>query len=84
MTAISLGYRIVSMHEHVKSLIEQALPGAKVSLEGDGCHFQARVVAAQFDGLSTLARHRLVYQALSSLMKEDIHALQLTTLTPSE
>lgn len=47
-------------------------------------HFAVCIVSPVFEGHSPLARHRLVYDALGSLMQTDIHALALRTLTPSE
>lgn len=47
-------------------------------------HYRVLVVSPRFDGLSRLAAHRLVYQALGSLLVEDIHALQIRTLTPAQ
>lgn len=51
--------------------------------ERGGGHYDVRVVSARFDGLSPVARHRLVYQALAP-MQQEIHALALKTLTPAE
>ena len=50
----------------------------------EGRHFSVRIVAPRFQGLPRLARHRLVYDALARWMPRGIHALALTTLTPSE
>ncbi len=49
-----------------------------------GGHYQVRVVAARFAGLGRLARHRLVYDALSDMMRGAIHALAIEALTPDE
>jgi BolA family transcriptional regulator, general stress-responsive regulator len=49
-----------------------------------GGHFRATVVSARFEGLSPVARQRLVYQALADEMRGEIHALALRTLTPAE
>ena len=49
-----------------------------------GGHFQLRIVAARFAGLSRVARHRLVYDSLSDLMRNAIHALAIEALTPDE
>lgn len=69
----------------IRDLIERGLPGAKAEVRGDdGVHFEATVVADAFEGKSSLARHRMVYAALGSLMGGEIHALALTTLTPAE
>lgn len=49
-----------------------------------GGHYKLRVISRQFTGLSSIARHRLIYTALSSLMSRDIHALGIIALTPDE
>lgn len=69
----------------IRKLIEQGLPGAEVEVRGDdGVHFEARVVHAGFAGKLPLARHRMVYATLGTLMGNEIHALALRTLTPDE
>ncbi|MEM9302089.1 MAG: BolA/IbaG family iron-sulfur metabolism protein [Pseudomonadota bacterium] len=69
----------------IKDLIEAGLPGANADVRGDdGVHFEARVVAPQFEGKRTLQRHRLVYGTLGDRMGGEIHALSLTTVTPDE
>lgn len=69
----------------IQAMIETGLPGAKASVRGaDGVHFEAEVVAEQFQGKLPLARHRLVYATLGDLMGGAIHALALKTLTPDE
>ena len=47
-------------------------------------HFQALVVSSAFEALSKVRRHRLVYGALGTRMREEIHALSMATLTPAE
>lgn len=49
-----------------------------------GGHYTLRVVSARFAGQSRVARHRLVYDTLGSLMQHQIHALVLTALAPGE
>ena len=51
---------------------------------GDGQHFQAVVVSGAFAGKSRVQRHQLVYAALGDRMREEIHALSMTTLSPDE
>ena len=53
--------------DEIKLLIEQGLEGSQVSVSGDGRHFQATVVAPQFEGLNMLAQHRAVYATLHQL-----------------
>ena len=47
-------------------------------------HFTVTIVSEQFTGQTTLARHRLVYQAVENLMSSEIHALSIRALTPDE
>ena len=49
-----------------------------------GGHYSVTIVAELFDGKSMVQRHQLVYQALGDLMKNEIHALGINALTPSE
>ncbi len=51
---------------------------------GDGQHFEALIVSAEFEGLARVKRHQLVYKALGARMDEEIHALSITALTPAE
>jgi BolA protein len=49
-----------------------------------GGHFRLTLVSPRFRNLSTLARHRLVYESMGELMQREIHALSITALTPEE
>ena len=42
-----------------------------------GGHFRLRIIAACFSGLSIIARHRLVYDALGTMMQREVHALSI-------
>ena len=70
--------------ESVKSGIEAGLACEHVEVIGDGQHFQALIVSAQFTGRNRVQRHQLVYRALGDRMREEIHALSMQTLTPEE
>jgi BolA family transcriptional regulator, general stress-responsive regulator len=47
---------------------------------GSGTHFRVRIASPAFDGLSRIARHRLVYDALRSFVEQGVHALAIETL----
>jgi BolA protein len=51
---------------------------------GGGTHWRLSIVSPRFAGKTTLARHRMVYQALGELMQNPIHALAITARTPEE
>lgn len=50
----------------------------------EGRHFSVRIVSRRFEGLSRVARHRLVYDALRSVIPRGIHALAIDARTPAE
>ncbi len=49
-----------------------------------GGHYHVTIVAEAFTGKTQVQRHQLVYQALGELMKQQIHALSINALSPSE
>ncbi|MEQ1776424.1 MAG: BolA family protein [Burkholderiales bacterium] len=52
--------------------------------KGGGGHYQLLLVSAQFHGVALPARHRMVYDALGSMMKNEIHALSIKAYAPDE
>ena len=70
--------------DEVRKFIAAGLACEHVEVEGDGRHFFATIVAAEFEGRSRVARHQRVYAALGDRMREQIHALSMKTLTPAE
>jgi len=70
--------------DEVRNFIAAGLACEHLAVEGDGRHFFATIVAAEFEGRSRVARHQRVYKALGDRMREQIHALSMKTLTPAE
>jgi len=71
--------------ETVARLIEAGLPGADVKVSGDGSHFEAVVVSAEFRGKSLLEKQRLVYATVGEQLRSgELHALSIKTYTPEE
>jgi len=69
----------------LKTMIEDALPGAEVEVldEGGGDHLRAIVTAPQFEGISRIDQHRLVKAAVRPRFDDGtIHALSLNTSVP--
>ena len=50
----------------------------------EGSHFRVRIVAEPMAGLSRLARHRLVYDALRDVIPQGVHALAIEARSPAE
>jgi BolA family transcriptional regulator, general stress-responsive regulator len=57
--------------------------GHSGAADGRG-HFTVLVVSPRFSGLTTLRRHRLVYEAVGDMMTTDIHALSIQAVAPGE
>jgi BolA protein len=47
-------------------------------------HWRLSIVSPRFAGKPTVARHRMVYEALGGLMQHPIHALNITARSPEE
>ena len=47
-------------------------------------HFTVLIVSKRFEGVGTLKRHKLVYEAVGDMMTTDIHALSIQALAPGE
>ena len=82
--------------DQIEACLREALEPVQLEVQDDshlhaghagareGRHFSVRIVSPRFHGLSRVARHRLVYHALSTLFPQGIHALALNTQAPDE
>jgi len=71
--------------EAVAALIRAGMPGAEVTVTGDGRHFEAVVVSPEFEGKSLIERHRLVMATVTAEIQSDaLHALSIKTYTPEQ
>ena len=69
----------------VTTLIQAGLPGAQVRvLTDDDTHFEALVVASQFEGKRSIQRHQMIYAGLGASMGREVHALSIQAYTPAE
>ena len=69
----------------LQSLIAAGLPCTHLEVEGDGRHWSAVIVSAEFEGKRLIQRHQRVYATLGARMQTDeVHALSMQTLTPAE
>jgi BolA protein len=83
--------------EKIETILRQTLAATEVVVEDEsalhvghagaasgGGHYRVTVVSPLFAGKPLVARHRMVYDALAAEMQKEIHALALTTLTPTQ
>lgn len=82
--------------EMIRHCIESALAPSVLEIEdqshmhaghsghGGAGHFKVKIVSDKFDGQLPLARHRMVYAAVDSLMPAEIHALSIDAIATGE
>ena len=71
--------------EELQDIIAAGLPCQHLSVEGDGRHWYATLVSAEFEGSRLIKRHQRVYATLGQKMHTDeVHALSMKTYTPAE
>lgn len=77
--------RLASLQpERLELADESALHAGHAGAQSGGGHYRLTIVSPQFRGHNTLARHRMVYRALGSMMRREIHALSIQALAPEE
>ena len=70
--------------EHLEILDESALHAGHAGAKSGGGHYQLTLISPAFGGQMSVARHRLIYEALGDLFPSRIHALSITALAPGE
>ena len=63
---------------------ESAMHAGHEGAKGGGGHYRLTIVSQQFSGKNTLARHRMIYTALGTMMQQQIHALAIRAYAPDE
>lgn len=88
----------MSVSERITSLLEKELTPVFLEVtdfseshkghagyrEGGESHFKVTIVSSIFSGKSRIERHKMVYGLLEKELKQQIHALTLTMLSPEE
>ncbi|CAG4884255.1 Cell division protein BolA [Georgfuchsia toluolica] len=71
--------------KQIEQWVAAGLGCEHLAVKGDGQHFEALIVSAEFEGLNRVQRQQRVYQTvLHKLNSGELHALSLQTLTPDE
>ena len=70
------------MQDKIEKLINENIPGAVCSFEGDSCNLKLTVVSQVFKDLSLVNQHRKVLKLLENDFESgELHALSLETRT---
>lgn len=83
-TVDTMRERLTALEPTAIEIIDDSPKHAGHAGNRGGGYYRLLIVSPRFAGLGTLARHRLVYDALGSLMDGPIHALSITARTPAE
>jgi len=68
--------------EEIKKMITDSIPDAVIEIKdlvGDNNHYSAKIISKEFNGLSKIDQHKLVYKSLQGKMGNELHALSITT-----
>jgi len=49
-----------------------------------GGHFSIKMISSHFSQKSQIMRHRLIYQALNDLIPQQIHAISIIAISPTD
>ena len=66
----------------VEIVDDSAAHAGHAGAQSGGGHFNVTISAAAFDGKTPLQRHRMVYDALGTMMDQEIHALSIRASVP--
>ncbi|HIM54498.1 MAG TPA: BolA/IbaG family iron-sulfur metabolism protein [Gammaproteobacteria bacterium] len=71
--------------EEIQAKLEAGVEGSTVTMEGDGCNCSTLVVSPIFEGMSLLARQRMVLASVrENIDSGELHALSIKARTPAE
>ncbi len=71
--------------QEIQAKLESAIDDAIVTMEGDGCNCSTTVISPTFEGMSLLARQKMVLAAVrSNIDSGELHALSIKARTPAE
>ena len=69
----------------VQAMVQKAMEGADVMVEGAGANYDITVVSDVFESLRPVRRQQLVYGALNAAIADgSIHAVNIRTYTATE
>ena len=71
--------------QELQAIIAAGLNCQHLEVQGDGRHWYATLVSAEFEDKRLIQRHQRVYATLGEKIKTDeVHALSMKTYTPAE
>ena len=84
-TATKIRDRLAALEPQSVDLLDESDQHAgHEGASSGGSHFRLTIISPRFAGHDKLARHRMIYAALGSLMQREIHALAIRAFSPDE
>lgn len=69
--------------EQIEIIDNSAVHAGHIGAQSGG-HYHVTIVSDAFEGMTLVQRHQLIYKALGDMMKQQIHALGINAMSPSE
>ncbi|MBU2568861.1 MAG: BolA family transcriptional regulator [Gammaproteobacteria bacterium] len=70
--------------EQIEIIDNSASHAGHIGAQSGGGHYHVTIVSDAFEGKTLVQRHQLIYKALGDMMKQQIHALGINAMSPSE
>ncbi|MBE0435734.1 MAG: BolA family transcriptional regulator [Methylomicrobium sp.] len=70
--------------EQIEIIDNSAAHAGHIGAQSGGGHYHVTIVSDAFEGKTLVQRHQLIYRALGDMMKQQIHALGINAMSPSE
>ena len=69
---------------HILNIIDESHKHVNHKKDTNGGHFKLLIVSNDFENISLIKRHQLIYDALSEMIKVEIHAIAIKAITIKE
>jgi len=72
------------IEKKIKDILKNKIKDSKVFIQdmnGNQDHFSVMVISSEFENLSIIKQHKMIYNALGTMVTNEIHALQIKTFT---
>ena len=72
------------IEKKIKDILVNKIKDSKVFIQdmtGNQNHFSVIVISSEFENLSIINQHKIIYDALGKMVTNEIHALQIKTFT---
>ena len=72
------------IEKKIKDILKNKIKDSKVFIQdmnGNQDYFSVMVISSEFENLSIINQHKMIYDALGSMVTNEIHALQIKTFT---